>query len=184
MSASAERRRRQESAFWARTISALAASPIPVQPLAVFNTCHGATREGSLLSAIVQAGASMARDERTSGSHPLGYSARMEPYPGVFVSSVSAEAWEPDPEVGGEMHVLCSGHGAWSGLSRFTKTTEPVRWTLPGRETLLVLEGAARIEIDDGPVLELTAGDIASLPAGARATWHLTTPFREFWVIT
>jgi uncharacterized cupin superfamily protein len=107
----------------------------------------------------------------------------MEPYPGVFVSSLSAQAWEPDPEVGGEMHVLCSGHGVESGLSRFTEATEPVRWTLPGRETLLVLEGAARIEIDDGPVLELTAGDIASLPAGARTTWYLTTPFREFWVI-
>ena len=108
----------------------------------------------------------------------------MEPYPGVFVSSLSATAWEPDPEVGGEMHVLCGGHGAESGLSRFTESTEPVRWTLPGRETLLVLEGAARIEIDGGPVLELTAGDMASLPAGASTTWYLTTPFREFWVIT
>jgi uncharacterized cupin superfamily protein len=87
----------------------------------------------------------------------------MEPYPGVFVSSLSAEVWEPDPEVGGEMHVLCSGHGVESGLSRFTEAVEPVRWTLPGRETLFVLEGAARIEIDDGGVLELTAGDIASL---------------------
>ena len=58
-----------------------------------------------------------------------------------------------------------------------------MQWTLPGRETLLVLEGAARIEIDDGQVLELTAGDIASLPAGARTTWYLTTPFKEFWVI-
>jgi uncharacterized cupin superfamily protein len=37
----------------------------------------------------------------------------------------------------------------------------------------MVLEGAARIEIDDGSVLELTAGDIASLPAGARTTWGL-----------
>ena len=108
----------------------------------------------------------------------------MEPYPGVFVSSLSATAWEPDPEVGGEMHVLCGGLGAESGLSRFTEATEPVRWTLPGSETLLVLEGAARIEIDDGPVLKLMVGDIASLPAGARTTWYLTTPFREFWVIT
>lgn len=114
----------------------------------------------------------------------LGYSARMEGFPGVFVSSLSADAWEPDPEVGGEMHVLCSSHGVESGLSRFMEPTEPVRWTLRGRETLLVLEGAARIEIDDGPVLELTAGDIASLPAGVRTTWYLTTPFREFWVIT
>lgn len=102
----------------------------------------------------------------------------------MFVSSVSADAWEPDPEVGGEMHVLCSGHGVESGLSRFTDSTEPIRWTLPGRETILVLAGAARIEIEDGPVLDLTAGDIASLPAGARTTWHLTTPFKEFWVIT
>jgi uncharacterized cupin superfamily protein len=108
----------------------------------------------------------------------------MEPYPGVFVSTSSAEAWESDPEVGGELHVLCDGDGVQSGLSRFTEVTEPVTWTLPGRETLLVLEGAARIEIEDGPVLELTAGDIASLPAGARTTWHLTTPFKEFWVIT
>jgi uncharacterized cupin superfamily protein len=116
--------------------------------------------------------------------HLPDYSARMEPYPGVFVSSLSATAWEPDPEVGGEMHVLCGGLGTESGLSRFTEATEPVRWTLPGRETLLVLEGEARIEIDDGPVLELMVGDIASLPAGARTTWYLTTPFREFWVIT
>jgi uncharacterized cupin superfamily protein len=82
------------------------------------------------------------------------------------------------------MHVLCDGYGVQSGLSRFTEVTEPVKWTLPGRETLLVLQGAARIEIDGGPVLELTAGDIASLPAGARTTWYLTTPFKEFWVIT
>jgi uncharacterized cupin superfamily protein len=108
----------------------------------------------------------------------------MEPYPGVFVSSVAASTFEPDPEVGGEMHVLCSSDGVESGLSRFTDATGPVSWTLPGRETILILEGAARIEIGDGPVLELTAGDIASLPAGAQTTWHLTTPFREFWVIT
>ena len=82
------------------------------------------------------------------------------------------------------MHVLCDGYGIQSGLSRFTEVTQPVTWTLPGRETLVVLEGAARIEIDGGPVLELTAGDIASLPAGARTTWYLTTPFKEFWIIT
>ena len=82
------------------------------------------------------------------------------------------------------MHLLCDGEGIQSGLSRFTEVTGPVQWILPGRETFLVLEGAARIEIDDGQVLELTAGDIASLPAGARTTWYLTTPFKEFWVIT
>jgi uncharacterized cupin superfamily protein len=107
----------------------------------------------------------------------------MEPYPGVFMSNLSAEFWEPDPDVGGEMHVLCPGNGAESGLSRFAEAAEPIRWTLPGRETVLILEGGARIEIDGGAVLELVAGDIASLPAGAATTWHLTTPFKEFWVM-
>src|SRR5260370_40652809 len=108
----------------------------------------------------------------------------MEIYPGVFRSSVSADTWEPDPEVGGEMHILCSGMGTEAGLSRFTEASEPVRWTLPARETVLVLEGQARLEIAGGPTLELKSGDIVSLPQGAQTTWHMTHPFKEFWVIT
>jgi quercetin dioxygenase-like cupin family protein len=103
--------------------------------------------------------------------------------PGVFVSSASTEDWEFDPEVGGEMHILCAEPGVEAGLSRFLEPTEPVRWTIPERETLLVLEGAARIEIAGRPTLELKAGDVASLPAGSETTWHLETPFKEFWVI-
>ena len=49
----------------------------------------------------------------------------------MFVSRLSATAWEPDPEVGGELHVLCGGLGAESGLSRFTEATEPVRRPSP-----------------------------------------------------
>jgi uncharacterized cupin superfamily protein len=107
----------------------------------------------------------------------------MEVHPGVFVSSAATDEWEHDPEVGGEMHLLCREAGVEAGLSRFTDATEPVKWTIPDRETLLVLEGEARIEIAGGPTLELRAGDIASLPAGAETTWSLTTPFKEFWMI-
>jgi uncharacterized cupin superfamily protein len=108
----------------------------------------------------------------------------MEVHPGVFVSKISTDAWEPDPEVGGEMHVLCSSNGVEAGLSRFAAGSDPVvRWTLPGRETVLVLEGAARIEVAGGPTLDLKVGDMASLPRGAQTIWHLTLPFREFWVI-
>ena len=35
----------------------------------------------------------------------------MELQRGVYVSSLEAHDWQPDPEVGGEMHVLCSGVG-------------------------------------------------------------------------
>jgi uncharacterized cupin superfamily protein len=78
---------------------------------------------------------------------------------GVFVTSLSTDQWEPDPDVGG-----------------------PIDYTMPERESFLVLEGQARIEIADGPTLELKAGDIASIPMGAKTTWHITAPYREFWV--
>jgi Transposase IS116/IS110/IS902 family len=90
---------------------------------------------------------------------------------------MSAEAWEPDPDVGGEMHVLRGGHGAQSGLSRFTAAPQPITWTLPGRETVLVLEGAARIE--SGHALELAAGDTADGLAEAVAAVFAELPDSE-----
>jgi uncharacterized cupin superfamily protein len=54
---------------------------------------------------------------------------------------------------------------------------------LPQTEILLVLEGAARIEIEDGPTLDLRPGDMAALPKGAVTRWHLTLPFKEMWVL-
>lgn len=107
----------------------------------------------------------------------------MELHPGIFVSNISTDSWERDPDVGGEMHMLCGGDGHDAGMSRYTEAAEPISWTLPGRETFLVLEGTARIEIAGGPTLELKAGDMASLPKGASTTWHVTVPFKEFWVI-
>jgi uncharacterized cupin superfamily protein len=99
----------------------------------------------------------------------------------IFVSNVATGEWKPDPEVGGEMHVLVERSDAFAGMSRFVHTDVVGPWTLPERETLLILEGAAHIEIAGGPTLDLRVGDMASLPKGAVTTWHLTLPFREFW---
>jgi quercetin dioxygenase-like cupin family protein len=108
----------------------------------------------------------------------------MEIAPGVFVSNVSTDEWEFDPEVNGDLHLLCTDVGIEAGMSRFTgEISAPVSYTPPSRETLLVLEGAATIRIADGPTLELAVGDMASLPAGRKTTWELTTPFKEFWVL-
>ncbi len=109
----------------------------------------------------------------------------MEVSPGVFTSSVSAEEWEPDTDPPGEVHVLTSGSGQEAGLWRSVPglTPEPVRWTLPAPEVILVLEGAARIEIEGGPTLELEAGDCAAMPEGAVTTWHLSPGFKELWVL-
>jgi quercetin dioxygenase-like cupin family protein len=111
----------------------------------------------------------------------------MEIHPGVFVSNLSTEDWNSDPEVGGgaEEHVLFDMETLRAGLTRFSEDADPDPpiWRLPAREILLVLEGEARVEIADGPTLELKPGDMASLPKGAETIWHLTLPFKEMWVL-
>jgi uncharacterized cupin superfamily protein len=107
----------------------------------------------------------------------------VEPHAGVVVSGVPDDAWEPDPDVGGEMNVLYRGEGVEAGMSRFAEPVKPIRWTLPAKETFYVLEGAARVEIAGGPTLEVRAGDMATIPEGAETTWYLTTPFQDFYVL-
>jgi uncharacterized cupin superfamily protein len=108
----------------------------------------------------------------------------MEVHPGVFVSSTSTEAWEPDPEVPGtEMHELVEADGVAAGMTRIIQAGEPIEWTPPQRETILVLEGFVQIEVTDGPTLELGPGDMASLAPRVATTWHVTVPFKELWVI-
>lgn len=106
------------------------------------------------------------------------------PGPGIFVSHTSTTEWEPDPDPGGLMHMLCDQDGVEAGLSRFDEVDGPIVWTLPAREVILILEGAARIEIEGAETLDLVQGSIASMPKGAVTTWHITTPFRELWVLS
>ena len=108
----------------------------------------------------------------------------MQPQTGVFVTSLSTDDWEPDPDIGGLMHILCDMPGLWAGFTRFDENPPPVSWTPPQRETFMVLEGAARIEIAGGATLHLEPGAVATLPAGTETTWHITAPFREFWVLS
>jgi uncharacterized cupin superfamily protein len=69
-----------------------------------------------------------------------------------------AGLWKPDP----------AGSGAYAGL------------VLPARETIVVLAGSAKIE--NGPTLDLTVGDMASMPKGAVTTWHPSPDSKEVWV--
>ena len=110
----------------------------------------------------------------------------MDQRAGVLVARAADQTWEPDPDVGGQMKVLYRGEGGVeAGLSRFTEPlAEPIRWTLPAKETFYVLEGSARVEIAGGPTLEVGVGDMACIPAGAETTWHLTTPFVDFYVLS
>ena len=109
----------------------------------------------------------------------------MEVGPGVFVTAASTDEWRPHANPAGEIHVLCSGVGLRAGLWRSVPgvTPEHMQWTAPSREVKLVLEGTSRIEINDGPTLELKAGDIASLPKGASATWSFSADYKEMWIL-
>lgn len=100
----------------------------------------------------------------------------------VFKSTLSTEDWEPDPEFGGEVHLLRDGGGVEAGIERHTEDVEHTL-TLQSIETLLVLEGHATVEIANGPTLQLGPEDFASLPKGARTTWRISAPFRAFWVV-
>ena len=107
-----------------------------------------------------------------------------EIHPGVFVSSTEPDGWEPDEEVGGELHVLCTDVGVDAGMSRFTEApAEPVRYAPPHRETVVVLEGTARVEVTGGPTVALAPGVLASFPGGVECTWHIDPGFKEVWVI-
>ena len=109
----------------------------------------------------------------------------MEVDPGVFKTATSTDEWEPIADPAGELHVVCHGVGLAAGLWRSVpgETPEQLTWTAPTREVKLVLAGTSRIEIKDGPTLELKAGDIASLPRGATATWSFSPDYQEFWIL-
>lgn len=109
----------------------------------------------------------------------------MEVGPGVFTSNIDTQEWEPDPEVGGMIHVLAETDRTQAGMSRFDSVPDqPLTYTPPRRETIVVLEGAARIDLKDGPSVTVRAGDIASFPEGVEATWQfLEVPFKEVWVL-
>jgi uncharacterized cupin superfamily protein len=102
----------------------------------------------------------------------------------VFVSRQDTDEWESDPEVPGSMlHELVHADGVDAGMSRFTEVDGPVTWTPEQREVAIILEGSVRIEIDGGGSLELGVGDLVSLPPGLETTWHVTTPFKEMFVL-
>lgn len=102
-----------------------------------------------------------------------------------------AEDWEPI-ELGGvvvgEVHMLRADDGDRpyeAGLWRVRDERPPAfRYAFERDETIHVIEGAVEIAVDDGPVLTLRAGELASFAAGASATWRVVeTPFLEAFVL-
>jgi uncharacterized protein len=66
----------------------------------------------------------------------------------------------------------------------FTAQPSRFRYAFEIDETIHVLAGRVRIELDSSEVVELRPGDIASFPKGERATWEILEPLREFFVLS
>ena len=78
---------------------------------------------------------------------------------------------------------LGSDVGVEAGLSRFHAASGPVVWTLPERETLIVLECGARIEIADAPDARASSSRYR-VAAGWRTNDLAPEPaFKELWVL-
>jgi uncharacterized protein len=102
---------------------------------------------------------------------------------GVHVGNVDNSEWEKDDEVGGLVQVLFEDDASAGGLWAAGPDPHVAKdHVLPARETIVILEGRVRIEIQDGPTLELGPGDIASMPKGATTTWHPSPDFKEVWL--
>lgn len=61
---------------------------------------------------------------------------------------------------------------------------DPLEITLAGDETIYLLEGRIRVEVIDGPVFELSAGDMASFRKGTTTMWTVIEPVKEFFVLS
>ena len=109
----------------------------------------------------------------------------MEVSEGVWVTKAGEERFEPDPEVGGSVHVLREDDavqaGIWSAPPPEDKPNTEI-FEFPHHETVYVLTGSVRIDIDGGPMLELGPGDMASFRKGVRSVWNPSADFTEFWV--
>ena len=101
----------------------------------------------------------------------------------VAISEFDALAWEHDDETGGLVHMLHSDDAVQVGLWRPGATANTtIEVHLQARETLLVLSGSGRLQVDDDAPFDLRPGTIVTLERGARTRWVVDAAFSELWI--
>lgn len=97
------------------------------------------------------------------------------------------EDWGPrtgadsgDPQTAGR--VFYDGNGIQVGLWQCT----PGGWSIqdrPDHETVQILSGRARLTNADGSSVELTTGDVLTLPKGWSGRWDVLETVRKLFII-
>lgn len=108
-----------------------------------------------------------------------------------WVLRVADAALEPDEL---DPTTVLAGDPAMASRALWTAkggTVEHGIWELtPGTvtdveadELFVVLSGSATIAFEDGPVLEVGAGDVVKLPEGARTVWTVHETLRKVYAV-
>ena len=101
----------------------------------------------------------------------------------VFVGQTDVEDWEHDEETGGLCHMLREDEDVQAGLWKPGQMAgKPIELVLEAHESVLVLTGSGRVEVDGQATVELEPGVMVSLPKGAHTRWVVDEEFTEFWV--
>jgi uncharacterized cupin superfamily protein len=107
----------------------------------------------------------------------------------IPVSNVGTQDFEPYEQETltlGDVHWLRIGSGGdgelYTGLWRHGPAD--FSYVFPGDETFHVLEGEVTIDVEGAESVTLRPGDIASYAKGQSSTWHITQPFKKFFVIS
>jgi uncharacterized cupin superfamily protein len=111
----------------------------------------------------------------------------------AFKSSIDGSGFEPyeipeedvlEGEPNARIHwIRPEGNGSQAvGIYRGDPASFRYSWETD--ETVHVLEGSVRVELEDGDTVELGVGDIASFTAGGRGVWHILEPFCEVFVLS
>jgi uncharacterized cupin superfamily protein len=89
-----------------------------------------------------------------------------------------------EPFSAGQVKWLRNDDATQSGHWRCTVAEQPNvhEAPFPADETVYVLRGRVRVEIVDGPTVELGPGDSASFRRGTIGRWTLLEDFEEFFV--
>lgn len=105
----------------------------------------------------------------------------------VFYAKHDSTATEPF-EIGSVQWLRRPGDNGNEALSagiwHITPDEAPEPFDLPigEDETIYIISGHLRIEVDGGPTHEMTAGTMASLSQGAMTRWTILEPTVEFFV--
>jgi len=92
------------------------------------------------------------------------------------------ETWEPF--AAGKVTWLRNDDDVQAGIWLCTTAEQPDvhEAVFEANETVHILEGRVRVEIEDGPTVELGAGDSASFVKGTLGRWTLLEDVKEFFV--